>query len=104
MEYKLNTIELQTKCKSKGMDYIQFKNHLNQVIEMGELLFKDLEGEAYYNNKCYYLEFQLIAKDFNIHNIKQIEVRLDGSSYANKADMSDYLIYIENISSIKVAL
>lgn len=43
MEYKLNTHELQVRCKRKGMDYIQFKNHLNQVIEMGELLFKDLE-------------------------------------------------------------
>lgn len=79
------------------LNYIRLECEIIDAIE-------DLEGEAYYNNKCYYLEFQLIAKDFNIHNIKQIEIRLDGSSYANKADILDYLIYIENISSIKVAL
>lgn len=40
MNYNLDTIELQIKCKSKGMDYVQFKNHLSQVVEMGELLLR----------------------------------------------------------------
>lgn len=44
MNYNLDTTNLQRKCKNSGMDYIQFKSHLQQVIDMAELLYSDLKA------------------------------------------------------------
>lgn len=44
MKYQLNDSELKLKCKNKGMDYIQYKAHLQQVIDMAELLYSDMKA------------------------------------------------------------